>query len=123
LLRSTSWRRSHSGGCGMLTDLEVGQFHAFGYVVIRRCFDDDLVARLQAAHDRLLVDAPRYDYFDTYGTRVLDHIVDADESFDSLVEHPGVLEAMRDIWGTECLYMGGGNAWSNRSDTPWHTDY
>jgi len=107
----------------MLSDLEIGRFRAFGYVVLRSCLSSREVARLQEAHDRVIADAPVNDYFaGGAGTRSLAPFVEADDAFGDLIEHPGVMEAMRDIWGTECLYNGGSDMWSNLDDTPWHSD-
>ena len=48
--------------------------------------------------------------------------VQTSEAFWFLIEHPNIMEAMRDIWGTECLYTAGSDMWSNFDDTPWHSD-
>lgn len=106
----------------MLSDLEVGQFRAFGFTVLRSCLAECEVKELQEAHDRVIAKAPAYDYFAENGTRMLSPFVQADDAFGALIEHPGVMEAMRDIWGTECLYIAGSDMWANRDDTPWHTD-
>ena len=106
----------------MLSDLEVGQFRAFGFIVLRDCLRPKDVERLQKAHDRVIADAPVYDYFGDHGTRMLSPFVQVDDAFSELIEHPGVMEAMRDIWGEECLYIGGSDMWANMDDTPWHTD-
>ena len=89
----------------MLSDLEVGQFRTFGFIVLRSCLEESEVMNLQEAHDRVIAKAPAYDYFAENGTRMLSPFVQADDAFDRLIEHPGVMGAMRDIWGTECLYM------------------
>lgn len=106
----------------MLSDLETGQFRAFGFVVLRQCLSAAEVERLQEAHDRTLALAPAYDYFGSNGTRMLCPFVQQDECFGALIEHPGVMAAMREIWGAECLYTAGSDAWANLDDTPWHTD-
>ena len=106
----------------MLSDLEVGQFWTFGFTVLRGCLSEKEVDRLQETHNRVIADAPVYNYFAENGTRMLSPFVQADDTFAELIEHPGVMEAMRDIWGTECLYIAGSDMWANRDDTPWHTD-
>ncbi len=106
----------------MLSDLEVAQFRTFGFIVLRSCLSNRELDNLQQAHDRVIADAPVYNYFAEKGTRMLSPFVQADDTFAELIEHPGVMEAMRDIWGRECLYIGGSDMWANRDDTPWHTD-
>ncbi len=106
----------------MLSELEVGQFWTFGFTVLRGCLSGEEVDRLQEAHRRVIADAPVYNYFAENGTRMLSPFVHADDAFANLIEQPGVMEAMRDIWGTECLYIAGSDMWANRDDTPWHTD-
>ncbi len=107
----------------MLSELDIGRFRAFGYVVLRSCLSRREVARLQEAHDRVMAAAPINNYFGGgAGTRTLAPFVEADDAFGELIEHPGVMEAMRDIWGTECLYNAGSDMWSNLDDTPWHSD-
>lgn len=106
----------------MLSDQEVGRFCAFGFIVLRNCLSEAEVDNLQQAHDRVIADAPVYNYFAENGTRMLSPFVQADPSFAELIEHPGVMQAMRSIWGTECIYIAGSDMWSNRDDTPWHTD-
>ena len=107
----------------MLTELEVGQFHAFGYAVIRECLDSDFVRQIDTAYTRLIAKAPRYAYFDpNTATRMMTDFAAEDSVFSELIEHPKIMEAMRDIDGTEFLYMGACDIWSNLDDTPWHTD-
>ena len=106
----------------MLADLEVGQFWTFGFVVLRSCLSENEVDRLQEAHNRVIADAPEYNYFAENGTQKLSPFVQADDAFAALIEHPCAMEAMRDIWGKECLYIAGSDMWANRDDTPWHTD-
>jgi len=106
----------------MLTPLEVGEFHAFGYVVLRGCLSPKEFAAVEAAYVRVIADAPVYNYFGQNETRMLFGFVRHDETLGALIEHPGVMEAARDIWGAECLYIAGSDLWSNRDDTPWHSD-
>ena len=107
----------------MLTDTEVGQFHTFGYVAVRGCLSADLVRRVEGAHARLIARTPRYAYFDPDSrTRMMAGFVEEDDVFSELIEHPKIMEAMRDIDGTEFLYLGGCDIWSNLDDTPWHSD-
>ena len=106
----------------MLSQLEVGQFHAFGFMVLRNCLSEDEFEQVEKAYTRLIATAPRYDYFSNIGTRMTSSFVYEDESLGNLIEHSKVMEAMRDIWGTECLYLGGQDMWENRDYTPWHCD-
>lgn len=106
----------------MLSDLDAGQFWTFGFVILKNCLGPDEVERLEEAHARVMADAPIYNYFDVNNTRMLCPFVQTDDCFAALIEQPRVMEAMCDIWGTECLYVGGSNMWVNRDDTPWHTD-
>ena len=101
---------------------EAAQFHAFGYIVIRQCLDSEHVAALQNAHTCEMANAPSYDYFGAGGTRMSRRYIDQHPAFGALVEHPHVLAMMRDIDGTEFLFSGSGDMWSNFDDTPWHTD-
>ena len=91
----------------MLSDQDVGRFRAFGFIVLRNCLSEDEVDNLQRAHDRVIAGAPVYNYFAENGTRMLSPFVQADPSFAALIEHPGVTQAMRRIWGTECIYIPG----------------
>ena len=107
----------------MLSELEIGQFRAFGFVVLKNCLSPAEVARITAAYDRVMPTAPLTQYFDKEKeTRALMSFVQADDAFGALIEHPGVMEAMRDIWGTEALYIAGSDMWANFGDTPWHSD-
>ena len=106
----------------MLSDQDVGRFRAFGFIVLRNCLSEGELDNLQRAHDRVIAGAPVYNYFAENGTRMLSPFVQADPSFPALIEHPGVMQAMRRIWGTECIYIAGSDMWANRDDTPWHTD-
>ena len=106
----------------MLTAVEVGQFKAFGYVVLRSCLSSDEVLRLQEAFDRAIESAPSFDAFGDAGSRRLIPFVEADDSFGELIEHPNIMEAMRDIDGTEFLYDGGSDLTANRDDVFWHCD-
>ena len=106
----------------MLTELEIGQFQAFGYVVLRECLDSDEVQRLQEAFDRVVKTAPALDDFGTAGSKRTLSFMEADDSFGALIEHPKIMEAMRDIDGTEFLYTGAGDLTANVDDVFWHTD-
>ena len=106
----------------MLTEVEVAQFRAFGYVLIRGAIGESELANLEAAFARVMADAPVYNYFAENGTQTLMQFLELDPAFSVLMENPAMLEAMRDIWGRECLYNGGSDMWLNRDDTPWHTD-
>ena len=106
----------------MLSDLEVGQFNAFGYVVLKRCLNSDEVKLLQDAHERVMAESPENSYFGNNGTKTCAPFLQENAPFWFLIEHPQIMEAMRDIWGTECLYTAGSDMWSNCDDTPWHSD-
>lgn len=106
----------------MLSELEVGQFQAFGYVVLRQCLSPAEMQALAVAYDRVIADAPIYNYFAKNDTRMITGFVRVDHAFGALIEHPGVMEAARDIWGTECLYTAASDMWLNRDETPWHSD-
>jgi hypothetical protein len=106
----------------MLSETEVGQFRAFGFVVLRGCLSGEEVEGLQEAYKRVVADAPVYNYFGNNDSQVLTPFVQADDRFAALIEHPRIMEAMRDIWGVECLYIGSSDLWANRDDTPWHSD-
>ena len=106
----------------MLTEVEVGQFVAFGYVLLRNCLRPDEVRTLQEAFDRVSKSAPGLDQFGTGGSTRLAPFVEADGSFGALVEHPGIMEAMRDIDGTEFLYSGSSDLTANLDDVFWHCD-
>ena len=106
----------------MLSELEVGQFHAFGFTVIRNCLSADEFEQIEKAYKRIIPSAPLYEYFTKIGTRMTSRFLFEDECLGNLIEHPKVMEVMRDIWGTECLYNGGQDMWENRDETPWHCD-
>ena len=106
----------------MLTEVEVGQFVAFGYVVLRNCLSPDKVRTLQEAFDRVSESSASLDLFGTVGSTRLMPFVEADDSFGALVEHPEIMEAMRDIDGTEFLYSGGSDLTANLDDVFWHCD-
>ena len=65
----------------MLSDLEVGQFWTFGFTVLRGCLSEKEVDRLQETHNRVIADAPVYNYFAENGTRMLSPFVQADDDF------------------------------------------
>jgi len=111
----------------MLTDLEVSHFKVFGYVVVRGCVDHEHVKRLQTAFDREIDNNPRVK--GEYGrkprpggTRSLCPFAETDEAFTELIEHPKLMEAMRDIDGIEFLYFSE-DMNSFVGDTNWHCDF
>ena len=112
----------------MLTPLQVGQFRALGFLKLEGCLTPEEVADFEAAYERLIADAPAYDYFEdnigapSRGTRVQRNGPEQDDTFARFIEHERILEAQRDIFGRPCLYHGGGELWMNMSDTPWHSD-
>jgi len=55
----------------MLSELEVGQFQAFGYVVLRQCLSPAEMQALTVAYDRVIADAPIYNYFAKNDTRMI----------------------------------------------------
>ena len=68
----------------MLSALQVAQFQAFGFIVLEQALSKNEVHHLQETHDRVIVDAPIYNYFGTKGTRMLNPFVQADECFATL---------------------------------------
>ena len=64
----------------MLSDLEVGQFRTFGFIVLRSCLTETEVRELQEAHDRVIAGAPEYNYFAENGTRMLSPFVQTDDA-------------------------------------------
>lgn len=106
----------------MLSDVEVSQFRAFGFIVLKGCLSAEEMRGLEEAYERVIPDAPVYNYFGNNNSHVLNPFVQADDRFAALIEHPRIMEAMRDIYGTECLYTTGSDLWANRDDTPWHSD-
>lgn len=44
----------------MLSELDVGQFRTFGFIVLRSCLAESEVKNLQEAHDRVMAGAPEY---------------------------------------------------------------
>ena len=107
----------------MLTELEIGHFRAFGYVLLKDCLTSDEVHRLQRAFDRVIESDPRVDDARGDGTRNLSFFAGTDDAFDELIEHPKIMEAMRDIDGAEFLYTTGENMAAFAGDTVWHCDY
>ena len=106
----------------MISDLEIGQFHAFGFVVLRGCLEASEMEELNAAFERWISQAPRYLYFNKDSqSRMINHVEDQDRIIAALIVHPRIIDTMRDIWGTTCLFIGS-NIWSNLDETPWHTD-
>ncbi len=106
----------------MLTDLEVGQFRAFGYVVLKDCLDVDELQGVQDAFDRVTERAPDFEEFGPSGTRRSTSFMEEEGALAALIEHPKIMEAMRDIDGTEFLYIGNGDLTANMDEVYWHTD-
>lgn len=106
----------------MLSELEVGQFKAFGFTVIRDCLNTNEFEKIEKGYTHLIANASRYNYFSEIGTRMTETFLYEDANLANLIEHPRVMEVMRDIWGVECLYNGGRDMWENRDETPWHCD-
>ncbi len=106
----------------MLNDLEVGQFRAFGYVVLKDCLDADELQEVQEAFDRVTERAPDFDNFGPSGTRRSISFTEEEEVLGALIEQPRIMEAMRDIDGTEFLYIGNADLTANMDEVYWHTD-
>ena len=105
----------------MLNDLEVARFHAFGFHLIKGCLSAGEVASLEESFERLMRDASVTAQWGDNGSRYRTNTEAVDPVIGALVVHPRVVDAMRDIWGTPCLYFASG-MWANKDDTPWHTD-
>ena len=110
----------------MLTELDVAHFHAFGFVRLKNCLEAAELERLQEAFDRVISTDPdvtvsKAPFKD--GTRSLCPFAEADDAFIKLIEHPRIMEAMRDIDGTEFLYSGAEDMSSFVGDTMWHCDF
>ena len=105
----------------MLTKDEIASYHAFGYLVLRGCLTPEETPEVEAAYERVMVDAPQYDYFDTGGTRKLNGSEEKDAVLARFLVHPKIVDAMRDLWGAPGIFLGS-DIWSNMDDTPWHTD-
>lgn len=105
----------------MLSRDEIAHYRAFGFIMLRQCLASDEFAELEAAYERLMQDAESYDYFGKAGTRTAMGAEEKDPVFAAFVVHPKIIQAMRDLWGAPGLYLGC-DIWSNRDDTPWHTD-
>ena len=106
----------------MLNDLDVGQFRAFGYVLLEDCLGTDEVGQVQESFDRVIDGAPAFTDFGTRGTKRSVSFMETEASLGALIEHPNIMEAMRDIDGTEFLYAGAGDLTANVDDVYWHTD-
>ena len=106
----------------MLTDVEASHFRVFGYVVVRGCVDSDHVERLRQAFNREIASNPRIKEREPGGTRTLGPFAETDDAFAELIEHPKLMEAMRDIDGAEFLYFGE-DMNSFVGDTQWHCDF
>ena len=106
----------------MLNDLEVGQFRAFGYVVLEDCLGTGELQRVQEAFDRVVDGAPAHTDFGAAGTRRSVTFMKEEDALGALIEHPKVMAAMRDIDGTEFLYTGSADLTANVDDVYWHTD-
>ena len=107
----------------MLSEQQVGFYRAFGFIVLKECLSADHLARLEEAFERVLATDPRvFDNRDN-GTRNLTYFAHLDNAFAELVEHPDLMEAMRDIDGIEFLYGGGESMAKFVGETHWHCDY
>ena len=106
----------------MLNDLEVARFHGFGFHRIMGCLRAREVAALEQSYERLMCDASVNTQFGENGSRYRSNTEAVDPNIAALVVHSRVVDAMRDIWGTPCLYFASG-MWGNKDDTPWHTDH
>ena len=78
----------------MSCELDVHQFHAFGFVVLRGCLSAGELSQLEEAYARLIAKAPDFDYFDGgVGTKMITRTEEQDSFIASLIVHPRILEA------------------------------
>ena len=106
----------------MLTDKEVDYFRVFGYVVLRGLLPPEHVKRLQDAFDEQIANNPRVEEFRDNGSKNLSRYVESNDAFLELICHPGLMEAMRDLDGTEFIYSQGSMNLA-MGETDWHCDY
>jgi ectoine hydroxylase-related dioxygenase (phytanoyl-CoA dioxygenase family) len=104
----------------VLTEQEVGHFHAFGYVVLRAALSPQEVVELQAAYDRVVA-GEAAEVRDT-GTLNVDRPHEAEQAFLDLIGHPRLMAAMRQIDGTEFLFHSA-QATHRREEVRWHCDF
>lgn len=105
----------------MLSMKEVNHFRVFGYVVLRGLLPHDQTEHLQAIFDREIETNPGVQSKGAAGTKGLSPYCDTDVAFARLIYHPGLMEAMRDLDGTEFIYFGGSMDLSH--GTEWHCDF
>ena len=106
----------------MLTDIEIGLYRAFGFVVLRGCLSAAELTHFNEAYERLMANAPKFNYFGNAGTRQLNNPHEEDATIASLAVQPRVLEAMRDLWGRPWIFSASSDMWWNVDETPWHYD-
>ena len=104
----------------VLTEQEVGHFHAFGYVVLRAALSAQEVVELQAAYDRVVA-GEGAQARDT-GTLNVDRPHEMEQAFLDLIGHPRLMAAMRQIDGTEFLFHSA-QATHRREEVMWHCDF
>ena len=104
----------------VLTEQEVGHFHAFGYVVLRAALSPQEVVELQAAYDRVVA-GEAAEVRDT-GTLNVDRPHEAEQAFLDLIGHPRLMAAMRQIDGTEFLFHSA-QATHRQEEVRWHCDF
>lgn len=106
----------------MLTDIEIGKYRAFGFTVVRGCLSAGELRQFNEAYERLMAKARVFNYFGTAGTKQLDNPHLEDLTIASLAVHPGVLDAMRALWGRPWMFAASSDMWWNLDETPWHSD-
>ena len=104
----------------VLTEQEVGHFHAFGYVVLRAALSPQEVVELRSAYDRVVA-GEAAEVRDT-GTLNVDRPHEAEQAFLDLIGHPRLMAAMRQIDGTEFLFHSA-QATHRREEVRWHCDF
>ena len=104
----------------VLTEQEVGHFHAFGYVVLRAALSPQEVVELQAAYDRVVA-GEAAEVRDT-GTVNVDRPHEAGQAFLDLIGHPRLMAAMRQIDGTEFLFHSA-QATHRQEEVRWHCGF
>ncbi len=88
----------------MTTDIDVGQYRAFGFTVLRGCLSATELRRFEDAYERLMAKATEFNYFGTAGTKQYLHPHEEDSTIAALAVHPRILDAMRQIWGRALVF-------------------
>lgn len=106
----------------MLSQKQVDFFRVFGYLAIRGLLQQEQLKRLQEAFDSEIENNPRVTAFKENGSRNFMPNSDDDPIFTELICHTGLMEAMRDLDGTEFIFSTGSMN-STVGDVDWHADY